>query len=134
MLSLRAVEQVLRTQNCQEKKEGEKKSIMFFLYFIFSNGQSGIGNFNKSKGQILHQGRGNPGYTHRLEDKTLESNPTESDLEVLTDSKLQMNQQCAQAARKAKGIVGHIKHGMASQSREGTVPLHTALVLLPYLE
>ena len=28
--------------------------------------------FNKSKGWVLHLGRGNPGYTYRLEDETLD--------------------------------------------------------------
>ncbi|GAB0183269.1 mitochondrial enolase superfamily member 1 [Grus japonensis] len=89
--------------------------------------------FNQGKCRILHLGRGNPVYTYRLGDETLETSHAERDLGVLVDSKLNMSQQCAQAARKANRILGYIKHGVASQSREGIVPLYTALVQ-PHLE
>ncbi|GAB0202519.1 hypothetical protein GRJ2_002717500 [Grus japonensis] len=89
--------------------------------------------FNKGKCRILHLGRGNPGCTHRLGDETLESSHAEMALGVLVTSKLNMSQQRAQAARKANRTLGCIKHGIASRSREGIVPLYTALVR-PHLE
>lgn len=39
--------------------------------------------FNRSKGQILHLGQGNPGYMYRLGVKRLESSPVEKDLGIL---------------------------------------------------
>jgi len=45
------------------------------------------------------------------------------DSRVLVGSKLNMSQQGAQAARNANCILGGIKHGTASLSREGAVPL-----------
>ncbi|GAB0184565.1 mitochondrial enolase superfamily member 1 [Grus japonensis] len=81
--------------------------------------------FNKGKCRILHLGRGNSGYMYRLGNDTLETSQPERHLGVLVNSKLGMSQQCAQAARKANCILGCIKHSIASQSREVTVPLCT---------
>lgn len=66
------------------------------------------------------------GYTYRLGEEKLESSPIGRDLEILVDSKLNMSEQCAPAARKDNCILGCLKHGVASRSRD--CPLYTALM------
>lgn len=66
----------------------------------------------------------NTRHRYRRGDEWLGSSPKERDLGVLTDSRLNMNQQRALAAKMAN-YLGCIKHSIAGQSKE--------VILLPYL-
>jgi len=95
--------------------------------------QRNLMKFNRGRCRVLHLGRNNLMHQYRLGVDGLESSCAEIDLGGLVDDKLTMSQQCALAAKKANGILRCIKKTVSSRSREGLLPLYSALVR-PLLE
>ncbi|TRZ25065.1 hypothetical protein HGM15179_002082 [Zosterops borbonicus] len=87
-------------------------------------GHENLIRFNKTKCKVLHLDWGNSQYQHRLGDELVEK----FIMGVLVDERLDMSQECAFAAQRAKCVLGCIQSSVASRVQEGIVPLCSALV------
>ncbi|KAJ7416058.1 rna-directed dna polymerase from mobile element jockey-like [Pitangus sulphuratus] len=111
-----------------EGREGLQRDLSKLEHWAITNHMK----FNKEKCQILRMGWGNPGCLCRVGNEMLESSTTERDLGVLIDDKLNMSQQCP-GSQEGQLCSGSIRQSIASWSREGIVPLCSAVVW-PHLE
>ncbi|KAJ7408684.1 hypothetical protein WISP_119109 [Willisornis vidua] len=84
--------------------------------------------FSKGKCKVLDLGRNNPIHQHMLGTIQMESSSTEKDLEVLTNTKLNMIQQHALVAKKANGILCCIQQNIANRWRDVILPVYSVLV------
>ena len=89
--------------------------------------------FNKAKCKVLHLDQSNPKHRYRLGGEWFESSPEEEDVGVQDDKTLSMSQQRVLTAQKANHILGSIKRGVTSRSREVILHLYSAL-MRPHLE
>ena len=89
--------------------------------------------FNNTQCKVWYLGHGNPHYQYKLRSARMEHNCDKKDVGVLVYDKLDMSQQHAHTAQKAKCILGCFQRSMVSRVREAILPLCSAVVR-PHLE
>lgn len=74
--------------------------------------------FNKGKCKVLHLGNNNPSHQYMLGADQFKSSFAGKDPGALVDSKWNVSQQQALAAKKVNSVLGFVSGSIASRSRE----------------
>ncbi|TRZ26614.1 hypothetical protein HGM15179_000495 [Zosterops borbonicus] len=122
----------IKLSGVDDTLEGQD-AILSYLNRLEKWAHENLIRFNKTKCKVLHLGWGNPQYQHRLGDGLIENSSGKKNLGVLVDGRLDMSQECAFAAQKAKRVLGCIQSSVGSRIREGILSLCPSL-LRPHLE
>lgn len=71
--------------------------------------------FSKGKCQVLHLGKKDSIYQHKLEGQQAESSSADQDLKAPMDSKMTINQQCTLITERANNLLGYIRQNTDSR-------------------
>ena len=89
--------------------------------------------FNHEKCHVMHVGRLNPSHNYTMDGHELDKISWEKDIGVIIHDSLKPSQQCAESARKARGVLSQIKHAFHFRDRVVLVNLYKIYVR-PHLE
>ncbi len=89
--------------------------------------------FNVDKFKVMHIWTKNSGAEYKMDGKTLQVVNQDRDLGIIVEDTLKPTAQCLAACRKGNFILGMMRRGLESRSREVWLPVYRSLVR-PHLE